>query len=127
MPDVTDDALHLLAADAEDPAEIAVEGAPRPRALDEDIGQRGGKADPGGGAAPVLLCGPPGLDKTTLATIIARELGVNVRYTSGPAIERPGDLAAVLTSLDERDVLFIDEIHRLHPAAGETLHPAMGD
>ena len=83
--------------------------------------QRGEAAD------HVLLHGPPGLGKTTLATIIARELGVNIRYTSGPAIERAGDLAAVLTALDERDVLFIDEIHRLNRAVEEILYPAMED
>ena len=81
----------------------------------------------GEAADHVLLHGPPGLGKTTLATIIARELGVNIRYTSGPAIERAGDLAAILTSLDERDVLFIDEIHRLNRAVEEILYPAMED
>jgi Holliday junction DNA helicase RuvB len=134
---MTDDALNLLAADAVDPAEIAIEGSLRPRSLDEYIGQREVKANLGvllqaarareEAADHVLLYGPPGLGKTTLATIIARELGVNVRYTSGPAIERPGDLAAVLTSLDERDVLFIDEIHRLNHAVEEILYPAMED
>jgi Holliday junction DNA helicase RuvB len=134
---MTDDALRLLAADAEDPAEVLIEGSLRPRSLDEYIGQREVKANLGvllqaarareEAADHVLLYGPPGLGKTTLATIIARELGVNVRYTSGPAIERPGDLAAVLTSLDERDVLFIDEIHRLNHAVEEILYPAMED
>ncbi|MGE0992386.1 Holliday junction branch migration DNA helicase RuvB [Bacillus sp. GMa5/2] len=75
----------------------------------------------------VLLYGPPGLGKTTLANIVANEMGVNVRTTSGPAIERPGDLAAVLTALQPGDVLFIDEIHRLHRSIEEVLYPAMED
>ncbi len=75
----------------------------------------------------VLLYGPPGLGKTTLANIVANELGVNFRITSGPAIERPGDLAALLTNLEEHDVLFIDEIHRLNRSVEEVLYPAMED
>ncbi len=75
----------------------------------------------------VLFAGPPGLGKTTLAQIVARELGVNFRATSGPVIARAGDLAALLTNLEERDVLFIDEIHRLNPAVEEILYPAMED
>lgn len=75
----------------------------------------------------VLLCGPPGLGKTTLGYIIAREMGVNIRVTSGPAVERPGDLAAILTNLAEGDVLFIDEIHRLNRSVEEILYPAMED
>ena len=74
-----------------------------------------------------IFYGPPGLGKTTLAHIIAREMGVNIRSTSGPAIEHPGDLAAILTNLQERDVFFIDEIHRLSPAVEEVLYPAMED
>src|SRR5512140_462724 len=134
---MTDDPLSLLAAGASEPGELAVEGALRPRTLGEYIGQREVKASldvllqaakgRGEAADHVLLYGPPGLGKTTLATIIARELGVNVRYTSGPAIERAGDRAAILTSLEERDVLFIDEIHRLNRAVEEILYPAMED
>jgi Holliday junction DNA helicase RuvB len=134
---MTDDPMSLLAAGAGDPEDLAVEGSLRPRTLDEYIGQREVKASlsvllqaakaRGEAADHVLLYGPPGLGKTTLATIIARELDVNVRYTSGPAVERAGDLAAILTSLDERDVLFIDEIHRLNRAVEEILYPAMED
>jgi Holliday junction DNA helicase RuvB len=133
---MADDAQRILAADLHD-ADVVVESSLRPRNLDEYIGQREVKANlsilltaaraRGEAADHVLLYGPPGLGKTTLATIIARELGVNVRYTSGPAVERPGDLAAVLTSLEERDVLFIDEIHRLNRAVEEILYPAMED
>ena len=75
----------------------------------------------------MLIFGPPGLGKTTLANIIAAELGVNLRQTSGPVLERPGDLAALLTNLQPRDVLFVDEIHRLSPVVEEVLYPAMED
>ncbi len=75
----------------------------------------------------VIFYGPPGLGKTTLANIIAREMGVNIKATSGPAVERPGDLAAILSNLSEGDVFFIDEIHRLHPTVEEVLYPAMED
>jgi holliday junction DNA helicase RuvB len=134
---MTDDVARIVAPDLLDDGDRVVESALRPRTLDEYIGQRDVKANlsvllaaakgRGEAADHVLLYGPPGLGKTTLATIIARELEVNVRYTSGPAVERPGDLAAVLTALDERDVLFIDEIHRLNRAVEEILYPAMED
>src|SRR3989304_2654214 len=94
--------------------------------MDEQGRVVGSAALAGGEAADhILLYGPPGLGKTTLANIVARELGVSIHTTSGPAIERPGDLAAILTNLDERDVLFIDEIHRLNHAGAEILYPAM--
>ncbi|HAI20995.1 MAG TPA: Holliday junction branch migration DNA helicase RuvB [Clostridiales bacterium UBA8153] len=117
--------------------EDLVEASLRPRSLREYVGQtrlkeslaiyiqaareRGEQLD------HVLLHGPPGLGKTTLAHIIANELGVGIRTTSGPAIERPGDMVAILTNLEDREVLFIDEIHRLNRTAEEALYPAMED
>ena len=137
LAEMTDDTSRILASNLLDEADLAIEGSLRPHTLEEYIGQREVKANlsvllaaargRGEAADHVLLYGPPGLGKTTLATIIARELGVNIRYTSGPAIERPGDLAAILTALDERDVLFIDEIHRLSRTVEEILYPAMED
>ena len=134
---MTDDVSHILTAEILDDTDRIVEGTLRPRRLEEYIGQGDVKNNlsillaaarqRGEAADHVLLFGPPGLGKTTLATIVARELGVNIRYTSGPAVERPGDLAAILTALDERDVLFIDEIHRLNRAVEEILYPAMED
>ncbi|ADZ69347.1 Holliday junction branch migration DNA helicase RuvB [Polymorphum gilvum] len=109
----------------------------RPQALDEFVGQAQARANlkifieaakaRGEALDHVLFVGPPGLGKTTLAQIMARELGVNFRATSGPVIAKAGDLAALLTNLEERDVLFIDEIHRLSPAVEEVLYPAMED
>ncbi len=109
----------------------------RPRLLEEFVGQSKAKANlrvfieaaraRGEALDHVLFAGPPGLGKTTLAQIVARELGVSFRATSGPVIARAGDLAALLTNLEERDVLFIDEIHRLNPAVEEVLYPAMED
>jgi Holliday junction DNA helicase RuvB len=109
----------------------------RPQTLDEFVGQAPVKANlkvfidaaRGRGEAldHVLLFGPPGLGKTTLAQIVARELGVNFRATSGPILGKPGDLAAILTNLEARDVLFIDEVHRLSPVVEEILYPAMED
>ena len=114
-----------------------VDKALRPQTLDEFVGQEQAKgnlrvfieAARGRGEAldHVLLFGPPGLGKTTLAQIVARELGVNFRATSGPVLAKAGDLAAILTNLEPRDVLFIDEIHRLAPVVEEILYPAMED
>jgi Holliday junction DNA helicase RuvB len=109
----------------------------RPLALDDFTGQKAARANlqvfidaakaRGEALDHVLFVGPPGLGKTTLAQIVARELGVNFRSTSGPVIAKAGDLAAQLTNLEERDVIFIDEIHRLNPAVEEILYPAMED
>jgi Holliday junction DNA helicase RuvB len=117
--------------------EDAAEATLRPQRLSEFIGQEQARKNLGVFIAAargrqealdhVLFVGPPGLGKTTLAQILARELGVNFRATSGPVIAKAGDLAALLTNLEERDVLFIDEIHRLNPAVEEILYPAMED
>ena len=117
--------------------EDANEGSLRPRTLDEYIGQERAKENlrvfiqaakmRGEALDHVLLHGPPGLGKTTLAAVIANEMGVNLRITSGPTIEKPGDLAALLTNLQENDILFVDEIHRLNHAVEEVLYPAMED
>ena len=117
--------------------EDAIDRAIRPRALAEYIGQEQVKSqlsifiDAARMRAEaldhVLIFGPPGLGKTTLAHVIATELHVNLRQTSGPVLERPGDLAAILTNLQARDVLFVDEIHRLSPIVEEILYPAMED
>ena len=113
------------------------EGSLRPKTLNEYIGQEKAKGNlevfiqaakmRGEPLDHVLLHGPPGLGKTTLSNIIANEMGVNIRITSGPAIEKPGDLAALLTNLAENDILFVDEIHRLNRSVEEILYPAMED
>jgi holliday junction DNA helicase RuvB len=117
--------------------EEAVDRAIRPKRLADYVGQEQVKAQleifvqaavkRGEALDHALIFGPPGLGKTTLANILASELGVNLRQTSGPVLERPGDLAALLTNLQPRDVLFIDEIHRLSPVVEEVLYPAMED
>lgn len=133
----TDGATRIVAPEPVSPAEEAVERALRPKRLDDYVGQarireqleifiaaargRGESLD------HVLLFGPPGLGKTTLAHIVAQEMGVQLRQTSGPVLERPGDLAALLTNLEKNDVLFIDEIHRLSPVVEEILYPALED
>lgn len=114
-----------------------IEGALRPHSLSEYIGQEKAKStlgiyikaakDRGEPLDHVLFYGPPGLGKTTLAGIIANEMGVNLKVTSGPAIEKPGEMAAILNSLQENDVLFVDEIHRLNRQVEEVLYPAMED
>ena len=128
---------RLVQPAASSPQEEAVERALRPKLLDEYVGQQKirDQLDIFIGAARkrqealdhVLLFGPPGLGKTTLSHIIAREMGVNLRQTSGPVLERAGDLAALLTNLEKNDVLFIDEIHRLSPVVEEILYPALED
>jgi Holliday junction DNA helicase RuvB len=125
--------LTSAAAGRDDPLDVSL----RPSGFSEFIGQAEARANlevfikaakhRGAALDHVLFVGPPGLGKTTLAQIVARELGVGFRATSGPVIAKAGDLAALLTNLEERDVLFIDEIHRLNPAIEEILYPAMED
>jgi Holliday junction DNA helicase RuvB len=128
---------RVTAAEVSSPHEDALERALRPKDLDEYVGQMkareqleifiGAARKRGEALDHVLLFGPPGLGKTTLSHIIATELGVNLRQTSGPVLEKPKDLAAILTNLERHDVLFIDEIHRLSPVVEEILYPALED
>jgi len=128
---------RMVAAVRQSPQEEALERALRPKLLQDYIGQLkareqleifiGAARKRGEAMDHVLLFGPPGLGKTTLSHIIAAELGVNLRQTSGPVLEKPKDLAAILTNLERNDVLFIDEIHRLSPVVEEILYPALED
>ncbi len=128
---------HVLSAQPASPNEVAIERALRPAALADYVGQAkareqleiyiGAARKRGEAMDHVLLFGPPGLGKTTLSHIIANELGVKLRSTSGPVLEKPKDLAALLTNLERNDVLFIDEIHRLSPVVEEILYPALED
>ncbi len=128
---------RMVSAARASPNEEAIERALRPKVLHDYVGQAKAReqleifigAARGRGEAldHVLLFGPPGLGKTTLAHIVAQELGVNLRQTSGPVLEKPKDLAAILTNLERNDVLFIDEIHRLSPVVEEILYPALED
>ena len=132
----TVDPSRLVSPDAA-PADAAEEVSLRPKTLDDYIGQEKAKSNlriylraaqqRGEPMDHILLYGPPGLGKTTLAGIVAQEMGVQIRITSGPAIEKPGDLAALLTNLQEGDILFIDEIHRLSRQVEEVLYPALED
>ena len=130
-------ARRVLSADPVSPNEEAIERALRPKGLTDYVGQAkvreqleifiGAARKRGEALDHVLLFGPPGLGKTTLSHIIAHELGVNLRSTSGPVLEKPKDLAAILSNLERNDVLFIDEIHRLSPVVEEILYPALED
>jgi Holliday junction DNA helicase RuvB len=136
MIDDTDATRELLAGEAAED-EASLDSALRPTTLGDYIGQESVKANlrvaieaaraRGDSLDHALLYGPPGLGKTSLAYVMAREMGVSIRSTSGPVIERPGDLAALLTNLEAGDVLFIDEIHRLNRVVEEILYPAMED